>query len=102
MKSPSMWSLPNRTKNVFKAILVCGFAGGNLVYAQLSAVAYRVLGQTEFRQRGVNMVQGVELYRPWGIALDRRDGQIHLYISDSGNSRVLAWRDMNSYQTGDP
>jgi uncharacterized protein (TIGR03437 family) len=48
------------------------------------------------------MVQGVELYQPYGVALDLRGGPTHLYISDTRNARVLAWPDLNSYQIGDP
>jgi uncharacterized protein (TIGR03437 family) len=48
------------------------------------------------------MVQGVELNSPLGVALDARAGQVHLYIADTNNSRVLAWADVNSYQIGDP
>jgi uncharacterized protein (TIGR03437 family) len=69
--------------------------------AQLSTSAYRVLGQADLRQNGINMVQGSELYAPSGIATDFRDGQVHLYISDTRNSRVLAWQDARSYQMGD-
>ena len=58
--------------------------------AQVSASAYRVLGQTDLRQDGVNLVQGVELYSPEGVAVDSRGGQVHVYISDTLNSRVLA------------
>ncbi len=70
--------------------------------AQLSSSAYRVLGQVGFQQNGLNMVQGVELYGPGGIALDFRNGQLHIYISDTGNNRVLAWQDARAYQNGDP
>src|SRR5947209_3332164 len=48
------------------------------------------------------MVQGVELNEPFAIALDARGGPVHLFISDTNNSRVLAWSDVNSYQAGDP
>lgn len=77
--------------------LAAGFAWG-----QVSSSAYRVLGQTDLRQNGINMVLGVELYSPSGVAVDARDGGVHLYISDSFNCRVLAWRDALSYQIGDP
>src|SRR4051812_33671477 len=69
--------------------------------AQVSPSAYRVLGQVDLHQNGLNMVQGQELRSPAGIALDPRAGQIHVYIADSSNSRVLAWADVNSYQIGD-
>ena len=77
-------------------------AVGQPLHAQLSSSAYRVLGQVDLRQDGVNMVQGIELYQPSGIALDPRPGRSYLYIADTRNSRVLAWPDTNSYQTGDP
>jgi uncharacterized protein (TIGR03437 family) len=69
--------------------------------AQLSSSAYRVLGQPDFHLDGVNMVQGIELYSPSAMALDSRNGQTHIYIADAGNSRVLAWADVNAYQIGD-
>jgi uncharacterized protein (TIGR03437 family) len=78
-------------------LLVCGGA-----HAQLSSTAYRVLGQTNFIEDGLNMVQGVEMYSPTGIALDTRGAQVHLYVADTHNSRILAWTDVNSYQVGAP
>ena len=86
---------------LWKAFLVV-LASSGAMHAQLSASAYRVLGQPDLRQNGVNLVQGVELYQPSGIALDARGGQTHLYIADTHNSRVLAWADIGSYQIGDP
>jgi uncharacterized protein (TIGR03437 family) len=71
-------------------------------YAQLSPSAYRVLGQVGFTQDSLNLVQGVELYSPSGVALDTTNGvQVHLYIADTRNSRILAWADVSSYQVGD-
>lgn len=76
-------------------------AGSLALQAQLASTAYRVLGQTGFQFNGLNIVQGVELYGPTNVALDSRNGQTHIYIADSGNSRVLAWADVASYQVGD-
>jgi len=86
---------------LWKAFLIVVAASGAM-HAQLSASAYRVLGQPDLRQNGLNLVQGVELYQPSGIALDARGGQTHLYIADTRNSRVMAWADIASYQIGDP
>jgi uncharacterized protein (TIGR03437 family) len=69
--------------------------------AQISPSAYRGLGQTNLNFNGLNLVQGVELNSPSAMALDSRGAQVHIYISDSANSRILAWRDANAYQTGD-
>jgi len=76
---------------------VLGVAG-----AQISPTAYRALGQPDLQQNGVNMVQGLEMNGPVAVALDARDGALHLYISDRRNNRVLAWRDAGSSQIGDP
>jgi uncharacterized protein (TIGR03437 family) len=70
--------------------------------AQLSGSAYRVLGQSDLRLNGTNRVQGNELFAPSGLALDAGAGQVHLYVSDTRNSRVLAWQDVRSYRVGDP
>ncbi|MCX6633419.1 MAG: NHL repeat-containing protein [Candidatus Solibacter sp.] len=85
---------------LFKALLIVAASSG-AIHAQLSSSAYRVLGQTDLRQNGLNLVQGVELYLPSSIALDARGGQTHLYISDTRNSRVMGWADAASYQMGD-
>jgi uncharacterized protein (TIGR03437 family) len=70
--------------------------------AQISSTAYRVLGQPDLMQRGINILQAGSLYGPTAIAIDVRNGQTHLYISDSNNARVLAWQDVHSYQIGNP
>lgn len=85
----------------FKALVIL-FAVGGASAQLLSPSAYRVLGQKSLTQSGLNLVQGVELYSPGGVALDTRGAQVHLYISDTRNARVLAWTDVNSYQVGDP
>jgi uncharacterized protein (TIGR03437 family) len=80
--------------------LAIGLALAVSAHAQVSPTAYRVLGQANLQANGLNMVQGVELHVPFGVALDARGGQTHLYISDTGNSRILAWADVSSYQIG--
>ena len=80
------------------ALLVCA----GFIHAQLSTSAYRVLGQPDLWQNGVNMVLGAELSGPSGVAIDAREGQIRIYISDTRNNRVLAWQDIRSYQIGNP
>ncbi len=78
-------------------LLACSAA-----HSQVSASAYRELGQLSFTANGLNLVQGLELYTPSGVALDTRGAQVHLYISDTHNNRVLAWPDVNAYQIGAP
>lgn len=72
------------------------------INAQLSTSAYRVLGQPDLYQQGINTVQATSLNGRAGVALDFRGGKTRLYIADSGNSRVLAWPDAHSNGIGDP
>jgi uncharacterized protein (TIGR03437 family) len=87
----------------FKMPVACSVAllTAATAFAQISASAYRVLGQQDLQHNGLNLVQGLELYSPSSVALDSRNGQLHLYIADTHNSRILAWQDVNTYQTGD-
>ena len=86
----------------FFGIFFCAVGLAPQAGAQISSTAYRALGQLNLGGRGLNMVQGTELYLPSAVALDTRNGQTHIYISDPGNARVLAWADTASYQVGDP
>ena len=67
---------------------------------QLNPSAFRVLGQPDLRQNGLNGVDGSELTSPSAVALDARGGELHLYVADTGNNRVLGWRDANNYHAG--
>lgn len=73
-----------------------------LAQAPLATSAYRALGQTDFRQNGVNRVFGMELHAPQGLALDEREGRVRLYVADTRNNRVLGWADARSFQSGEP
>ncbi len=43
-----------------------------------------------------NLVEGLELYSPMGVALDTSGSAPILYVADSGNNRVLAWKNASS------
>ncbi len=84
----------------FVLLLVGLVAGPAGLRAQLSPSAIRVLGQVDLRQNGFNSVDGSELANPSGVAIDERDGQVHVYVADASNNRVLAWRDIQSLENG--
>ena len=86
---------------VWRQVLTGSLAAG-IAAAQLSTSAYRVLGQGDLRHNSVNRVYGVEMYAPAAVAVDGRDGPVHLYVADTRNNRVLGWQDVRSYQTGQP
>jgi uncharacterized protein (TIGR03437 family) len=83
-------------------ILISAFVAPAILTAQISATAYRGLGQPDLTRNGVNRLQGIELAAPAGIAVDVRNGQTKIYIADTGNHRVLGWADARMYQIGDP
>jgi len=47
-----------------------------------------------------NLVEGRELYQPEGIALDTSVTPPIVYVSDTGNNRVLAWKNATSFSNG--
>ncbi len=80
-----------------------------IVFAQSGAlnfpVATRVLGQLDYDLNAPNEVDGRELniaspgYRGSAIAVDRNSTPNRLYIADSLNNRVLAFRDVRTVGT---
>jgi uncharacterized protein (TIGR03437 family) len=62
----------------------------------------RVLGhpQLALRTANPNLVEGRELYSPQALAIDRTANPPHLYVADTGNNRVLGWRDATQVVNG--
>jgi uncharacterized protein (TIGR03437 family) len=79
-----------------------------LTHAQvtLNPNATRALGAARLEQLATltnlqpNLVEGRELNDPQGIALDLSSSPIHLYVADSLNNRVLAWKDATTFNNG--
>ena len=82
-------------------VLAGAWCGPTSIEAQVSASAYRVLGQSDLSRNGLNRVQGNEFASPNGLALDIRGGLSRIYIADTGNHRILAWADAQSYDIGE-
>ena len=47
-----------------------------------------------------NLVEGRELYQPEGIAVDTTVSPSPIYVSDTGNNRVLGWKDSTNFKNG--
>ena len=45
-------------------------------------------------------MEGREFYAPQSVALDTSGSTPILYVSDTDNNRVLAWKDANGFQSG--
>jgi uncharacterized protein (TIGR03437 family) len=72
-----------------------------LSYGQLTmnSVASRVFGQrapVPITSVAPNLVEGRELNAPTSIAFDTSSSPPIMYVADTGNNRVLAWRDPDS------
>ena len=56
-----------------------------------------VLGQTDFVHNSINALDGTGLKNPGLIAVDLQN---RLYVSDTSNNRVLAWRNASDFAKG--
>jgi uncharacterized protein (TIGR03437 family) len=78
-----------------------------LIFPQQSngtfTAATKVLGQIDFPYNSPNLIEGRELYLQGngsGIAIDFNSNPPHLYVSDPGNNRVLAYNDYRQVKAG--
>jgi uncharacterized protein (TIGR03437 family) len=62
----------------------------------------RVVGQRglDINSLAPNLVEGRELNSPTSVAIDTSASPAILYVSDSGNNRVLAWKDATQFANG--
>jgi uncharacterized protein (TIGR03437 family) len=73
----------------------------------LNPVPSRIVGHPQAEQLSVvspapNLVEGRELMLPQGIAVDTSVAPNILYVSDTGNNRVLAWKNAAGFTNGQP
>ncbi len=74
--------------------------GGSALALSGDTIADRVLGQTGFTSGGVNIAKPNGMYFPDGIAVDNSAVPNHLYVADTNNNRVLAWKNASSFANG--
>ena len=88
-----------------RAVLTLALLLGMLASSEALAVgttADRVLGQVNFTSNGPNLIDDVGLARPTGIAVDKSVAPNRLYVSDTGNNRVLGWTSTVAFVNGEP
>src|ERR1035441_5133934 len=67
----------------------------------------RIFGQAVLQQQGVltatapNLVEGREFNGPQALALDISNSPPILYVADTGNNRVLAWKNATAFTKGE-
>jgi uncharacterized protein (TIGR03437 family) len=68
----------------------------------LNPVPARAIGQSILipESGNPNLVEGRELFAPQGIAVDNSASPPIVYVADSGNNRVLAWKNAATFSNG--
>jgi hypothetical protein len=93
-----------------KPYFLCGLVVAALqtVSAQtvFSTVPSRMVGQPTLQQLTIteqapNLVEGRELFAPYAIAVDTSVTPPILYVADTANSRVMAWKNAQAWKNGD-
>jgi uncharacterized protein (TIGR03437 family) len=77
---------------------------GDVVY---NSVPSRIVGQAVLQQTtqtaiAPNLVEGRELNSPQSVAVDMSANPPILYVADTVNNRILAWKNATGFQNGDP
>jgi hypothetical protein len=100
--------LSMRSKYFFSvtAALFCAVTGRAQI--TLNTVPTREIGQPQLLSSNPfaipnanpNLVEGREFYNPAGIALDTSVTPPRIYVADTGNNRILAWKDAVTFTNG--
>ncbi|MBZ5608046.1 MAG: NHL repeat-containing protein [Acidobacteriia bacterium] len=85
-------------------------AAGQVAEAQtiFNPAPSRIFGQAVLQQLGLltatapNLVEGRELNGPQSLSVDGSSNPPILYVADTGNNRVLAWKNAFGFTKGDP
>ena len=108
MTNPAnLWTSRWRAARAFiRPELLIGLAiiGAALVTPSIAmqgdTVANRVLGQVDFVHNGLNLIDASGMLAPQAVAIDASVSPNRLYVSDSGNSRVLGYKDVATFVNG--
>jgi uncharacterized protein (TIGR03437 family) len=96
------------SRHLLSTTVLCSFLSVAHGQVTLNPSATRALGAARLEQVNTltniepDLVEGRELNQPLGIALDLASTPAHLYVADSGNNRVLAWKDSTKFANGQP
>lgn len=74
---------------------------GPVASASAPYEAKRVLGQLGFSYNATNLIEGREVFRAQGLAVDSTSSPPIVYIADTLNNRILGYRDSRKLRPGD-
>jgi sugar lactone lactonase YvrE len=85
-------------------MLSTALSGASILMGQitLNPTPSRVAGhpRLELSTGNPNLVEGRELYMPQGLAVDTSASPPVLYVSDTGNNRILVWKNAARFANG--
>jgi uncharacterized protein (TIGR03437 family) len=93
----------NQFKSVFFLAAVIAASSSVFAQTQYNQIPSRILGQPALQQTGTltmvapNLVEGKEFDQPESLALDTSVTPPILYVADTGNNRVLAWKNASGF-----
>ncbi|HJT89101.1 MAG TPA: hypothetical protein VJ732_14635 [Bryobacteraceae bacterium] len=91
-----------RPNTIFFCALALASAGTGFSQIVLNSAPSRVIGSTQLALTNLNpnLVEGRELYSPQGVALDNSVSPPMVYVADTVNNRVLAWKNAVAFNNG--
>jgi uncharacterized protein (TIGR03437 family) len=105
-RSPRRARLWNLMKYYTTTVLSLALLGATAAYPQvtLNTTPSRSVGTALLNPESSNpnLVEGKELYTPDAIALDTSVNPPILYVADTGNNRVLGWKNALGFSNGQP
>jgi uncharacterized protein (TIGR03437 family) len=88
-----------------KALLICAIAAwpvaGQTVFNLNPTRAFGTPRLTPITTSNPNLVEGRELFAPYEVALDTSASPPIVYVADTFNERVLAWKNSAGFANGD-
>src|ERR1035437_6396135 len=95
-------SMLSKTFFAVTVALICATTGRAQI--TLNTVPTREIGQPKLEAipstLNPNLVEGREFFNPTGVALDTSVTPPRIYVADTGNNRILAWKDAVGFTNG--
>jgi uncharacterized protein (TIGR03437 family) len=100
-----LWKSMRNHSLAFISLLVFGAAASAQQLPALNPVPSRVIGRPAAEQNQLfsfnpNLADGREFAAPRSVAVDVSVSPSILYVADTGNNRVLGWRDATGFRNG--
>lgn len=82
------------------AVVAAGATVALVAMAADRQTASLVFGQVDFYKNAPNLVDAAGMASPRAVAIDTASPTHHVWVADTGNSRVLGWNDESAYVSG--